>query len=52
MLRRGDACRSRAEVAGFAGEPAALFSHRLPGSKDCESFNGKLRDEYLNGEIF
>jgi hypothetical protein len=28
------------------------FSHRLPGSKDCESFNGKLRDGYLNGEIF
>jgi putative transposase len=49
----------KSETAGDRNRKASCRPHRLglePGSPwengYCESFNGKLRDECLNGEIF
>jgi putative transposase len=44
------------KLAGFSGRKAQRDAYIEPGSPwkngYCESFNGKLRDELLNGEIF
>jgi hypothetical protein len=45
--------RRVAEVAGSAGHEDVVHRTRESrGNGYCESFNGKLRDEFLNGEIF
>src|SRR6266446_2761711 len=52
--RPGVRCEGSEAVAGGAGHGGTLYIE--PGSPwengYCESFNGKLRDECLNGEIF
>lgn len=41
------------ELAARAGHATVVYRTRQPvGKRYCESFNGKLRDECLNGEIF
>jgi hypothetical protein len=40
-------------LAAEAGGKKHVYRTRQPWEKECcESFNGKLRDELLNGEIF
>jgi putative transposase len=39
-------------VAGKSGDADAVHRTRKWENGYCESFNGKLRDECLNGEIF
>ena len=40
-------------MVGFRGNQTLIHRARSPWEKGyCESFNGKLRDECLNGEIF
>ena len=46
-------CQGIAEVAGESGhEDVVHRAGKSVGERICESFNGKLRDEFLNGEIF
>ena len=42
----------RRQIEGAGGLPDALHCARQWENGYCESFNGKLRDECLNGEIF
>ena len=47
--------RGVAEVAGQAGHEDTVYQRNLGVRWEngyCESFHGKLRDEFLNGEIF
>ena len=40
-------------MAGGHTSKDAVYRTRLSlGERHCESFNSKLRDEFLNGEIF
>ena len=46
-------CQGVEEVAGECGHEDDVHRAGEPvGNGYCESFNGKLRDEFLNGEIF
>ena len=50
-------CRARGPTtSSIAAPPFSDASHRLSGKAwengYCESFNGRMRDEVLNGEIF
>ena len=42
----------RTEILGIEPEKESIRWIDSPVSGYCESFNGKLRDELLNGEIF
>lgn len=53
VLRRGNDRAQSEIVAGRGGHAAVVHRAGEPWENGyCESFNGKLRDECLNGEIF
>ena len=49
----GVCCPAAAGLAAGTGDQSPVYRARQSlGERYCESFNGKLREECLNGEIF